>query len=108
MFPYVDILIVIMNFLRGVDLWMAILVFFGFFTIDILSSCFIIELGKLNRSSTTALTFILQMGAGAGVFQYTHNFSYLVFAALGASLGNFVLVTVEIRRRKLTKVKNNQ
>jgi hypothetical protein len=47
------------------------------------------------------------MGSGAGIYQYTHHFIYLLFAASGASLGNLVLVTIEIRREK-SKVKNQQ
>jgi len=39
------------------------------------------------------------MGSGIVIFQYTHNLSYLVFAALGASLGNYILLTIEIRRQ---------
>jgi hypothetical protein len=81
----------------------AFLVFLGFFTIDILSSCFIIALNKLQVGTTTILTFLLQMGAGIGIFQYTHNLYYLVFAACGASIGNFVLVTIEKKKQKNDK-----
>jgi hypothetical protein len=40
------------------------------------------------------------MGGGAGIYEYTHNFSYLVFAACGASLGNFILLTIEMKNAK--------
>jgi hypothetical protein len=85
------------------NIGMAILIFLGFFIIDILSSWFIIALNRLQVATTTILTFLLQMGAGAGVFEYTHNFYYLIFAACGATLGNFVLVTIEKRRIKNDK-----
>jgi hypothetical protein len=82
------------------NIWLAILIFVGYFFIDVISSWFIIALGKLQRGTTTTLTFLLYMGSAAGIFQYTHNFSYSVFMALGAALGNFVLVTIEIRKKK--------
>jgi hypothetical protein len=43
------------------------------------------------------------MGAGVGVIEYTHNFYYLLFAAVGASLGNVILVLREKRRQKQDK-----
>lgn len=85
---------------REIEFWKAILIFFGYFILDIASSWFIIELGKLHRGTTTILTFCLYMGSAAGIFQYTHNFSYSLFMACGAALGNYVLLTLEIRRQK--------
>jgi len=84
--------------LHGIEFWTTTAVFFGFFTLDILSSCFIIALNKLQITATTTMTFLLQYAAGLGVFQYTHNLSYLTFAALGATAGNFVLVSREAWR----------
>jgi hypothetical protein len=92
---------------QGIEIWTALIIFLGYFFLDILSSWFIIALNKLQRGTTTTLTFLLYMGSGAGIYQYTHHFIYLLFAASGASLGNLVLVTIEIRREK-SKVKNQQ
>ena len=86
--------------LNGIHFWTAIAIFFGYFILDIASSWFIIALNKLQTGTTTILTFLLYIGSGAGIYQYTHHFFYLVFAALGASLGNYVLVVWEIRRQK--------
>ena len=86
--------------LHGIEFWTAIAIFFGYFILDIASSWFIIALNKLQKGTTTILTFLLYIGSGAGIYQYTHHFFYLVFAALGASLGNYVLVVWEIRRQK--------
>ncbi len=91
--------------LERIDIGTAILIFFGYALMDIVSSWFIIALSKLQLTTTTILTFLLYMGGGAGIYQYTHNFSYLIFAALGACLGNFILVSVE--RRRAAKSKNN-
>jgi hypothetical protein len=88
---------------QEIEIGKAILIFFGYALMDVISSCFIIALSKLQITQTTILTFLLYMGGGAGIYQYTHNFSYLIFAALGASLGNFLLVTVERRRKKNNK-----
>ena len=88
---------------QGIEFWTAVLIFFGYLVIDVASSWFIIALNKLQRATTTILTFCLHMGSGIGIYQYTHNFSYLIFAALGASLGNYILLTIEINRQK----KNN-
>jgi hypothetical protein len=85
---------------QGIEFWKAVLIFLGYFALDILSSWFIIALNRLQRGTTTILTFLLYIGSGAGIYQYTHHFSYLVFAALGASVGNFVLLTIEINRQK--------
>jgi hypothetical protein len=104
MFPSIDFYIVIVKFFEGINLGTAMLIFFGYFCIDIASSWFIIALNKLQRVTTTTLTFCLTYGSGTIIFQYTHNLSYLLFAALGASLGNFVLLTIEIERQK-SKVK---
>jgi hypothetical protein len=87
---------------KDIDIGLAVLIFIGYFFLDILSSCFIIALNKLQTATTTILTFLLYIGSGAGIYQYTHHFTYLLFAALGASLGNYVLVKIE--RQK----KNNQ
>jgi hypothetical protein len=84
---------------KEVDFWTAVIIFFGYFTIDILSSCFIIALNKLHRGATTTLTFLLTVGAGMGIYQYTHHILYLLFAGCGASLGNFVLVTIAKKRQ---------
>jgi hypothetical protein len=89
---------------HNIEFWKAFLIFIGYFFLDIASSWFIIALNKLQRGTTTILTFCLTYGSGTIIFQYTHNLSYLLFAALGASLGNFVLVTIE--RRKTAKSKN--
>jgi hypothetical protein len=85
---------------QGIEFWKAVLIFIGYFGLDILSSWFIIALNRLQRGTTTILTFLLYIGSGAGIYQYTHHFSYLVFAALGACLGNYVLLTIEINRQK--------
>ena len=92
--------------LNGIHFWTAIAIFFGYFLMDIISSWFLLALNKLQITTTTILTFLLYMGGGAGIYQYTHHISYLVFAACGASLGNYVLVTVEKRRRKNDIIKN--
>jgi hypothetical protein len=89
---------------QGIEFWTVILIFIGYFLMDIVSSWFIIALNKLQITTTTILTFLLYMGAGAGIYQYTHQFSYLIFAALGATLGNFTLVTIEKRRRRKTSI----
>jgi hypothetical protein len=78
----------------GIEFWTAFFIFFGYCIIDIASSWFIIELGKLHKTTTTVLTFLLYMGTGTGIYQYTHHYFYLILAALGASLGNFILVTI--------------
>jgi energy-converting hydrogenase Eha subunit E len=83
---------------QPIDFWTAVIVFFGYLIIDILSSWFIIALNKLQRGTTTIQTFCLHMGSGLIIFQYTHNLSYLVFAALGAFLGNYILLTIAIRK----------
>jgi lipoprotein signal peptidase len=90
----------------GIEFWTALAIFIGYFIMDIISSWFIIALSKLHLTTTTILTFLLYMGGGAGIYQYTHHFSYLIFAAFGASLGNFVLVSFEKRRQK-NDIKNN-
>jgi hypothetical protein len=105
MLPHIDFYITIIKFFEGINIFTAIIIFFAYFFIDIASSCFILELNKLQRASTTTLTFCLHMGSGAIIFQYTHNISYLVFAALGASLGNFVLLTIAIWKVKANKDK---
>jgi general stress protein CsbA len=81
----------------------AVLILLGFGLLDFLSSWFIIALNRLQIATTTILTFLLQMGAGVGVIEYTHNFYYLLFAAVGASLGNVILVLREKRRQKQDK-----
>jgi hypothetical protein len=84
---------------HGIEFWTAVAIFFGYLILDVLSSWFIIALNKLQTGTTTTLTFLLYIGSGAGIYQYTHHFFYLVFAALGASLGNFLLVYIEKRRQ---------
>jgi hypothetical protein len=86
--------------MQGIEFWTALIIFLGYFLLDILSSWFIIALNKLQLGTTTILTFLLYIGSGAGIYQYTHHFIYLLFAALGASLGNFVLVTIEKIKQK--------
>ena len=86
--------------LHGIEFWTAIAIFFGYFILDIASSWFIIALNKLQTGTTTILTFLLYIGSGAGIYQYTHHFFYLVFAALGASLGNYVLVESEKKHQE--------
>jgi hypothetical protein len=88
---------------EGVQFSTALLIFIGYFALDILSSWFIIALNRLQITTTTILTFLLYIGSGAGIYQYTHHFTYLIFAALGATLGNLVLVLIEKKRLK----KNN-
>jgi hypothetical protein len=88
---------------EGIEFWKAIFIFVGYFFLDVLSSWFILALNRLQLWTTTGLTFLLYIGSGAGIYQYTHNFTYLIFAALGATLGNFFLVWEEINRQK----KNN-
>jgi hypothetical protein len=83
---------------QEIEFWKAVIIFFGYFLLDIASSWFIIALNKLQTGTTTILTFLLYIGSGAGIYQYTHHFFYLVFAALGASLGNYVLVTLAKKR----------
>lgn len=85
---------------HGIEFDKAIIIFFGYCLLDITSSWFFIELSKLHRNSTTILTFLLYIGGGAGIYEYTHNLAYLVFAACGASLGNYLLLTIEIRNKK--------
>jgi lipoprotein signal peptidase len=93
---------------QGVEFWTALAIFFGYFILDIGSSWFIIALNRLQLGTTTILTFLLYMGSGIGIFKYTHNISYLVFAALGASLGNFVLVLIAKRQQKFNKEKKSE
>jgi hypothetical protein len=85
---------------EGIQFWIAVGVFTLFCALDFLSSWFIIEFLKRKRWSTSIQTFLLQMGAGIGVYQYSHKFCYLIFAALGAALGNFILVTWQKKRDK--------
>ena len=84
---------------QDIEIGRAVLIFFGYCILDIVSSWFFVALGRLQVVTTTILTFCLYIGGGAGIYQYTHNFAYLLFAALGASLGNFILVSVEKRRK---------
>jgi hypothetical protein len=88
---------------QGIEIGTAILIFFGYFIMDIISSWFLLALNKLQITTTTILTFLLYIGSGAGIYQYTHHFFYLVFAAFGASLGNYILVVVEKRRQRYDK-----
>jgi hypothetical protein len=84
---------------QDIEIGKALLIFFGYCLLDITSTWYFVALSKLWKGTTTILTFCLYMGGGAGIYQYTHNFSYLLFAALGASLGNYILVSVEKRRK---------
>jgi hypothetical protein len=92
---------------QDIEIGKALLIFFGYCLLDITSTWYFVALSKLWKGTTTILTFCLYMGSGIGIYQYTHAFSYLVFAAAGASLGNFILVSWEIRKQKAAKSKDN-
>ena len=87
---------------HDIVLYKAVLIFFGYAILDYVSSWFYIALSKLQVVTTTTLTFLLYLGGGAGIYEYTHNFTYLLFAASGACLGNFILVFREKRRKRKT------
>jgi hypothetical protein len=91
---------------HDIEIGKAILIFIGYAILDLISTWYFVALSKLWKGTTTILTFCLYMGSGIGIYQYTHNIVYLVFAALGASLGNFILVTLEIKKQK-NDIKNN-
>ena len=83
---------------HDIEIGKALLIFLGYCLLDITSTWYFVALSKLWKGTTTILTFCLYMGSGIGIYQYTHTFAYLVFAALGASLGNYILLTIAIRK----------
>lgn len=83
---------------QGIDIGTCLLLFIGYFILDIASSWAIIAIQKLQRGIATSLTFFLYIGSAVGIIEYTHNFIYAFPVALGATAGTFVLLTIEKRR----------
>jgi hypothetical protein len=90
---------------EGFEFSTALLIFIGYFFLDIASSWVIIAIQKLQRGIATTLTFFLYIGSAAGIIEYTNNFIYAFPVALGATLGTWVLLTIEKHRQKKNNLK---
>lgn len=89
--------------LERIDIGTCLLLFFGYFFLDIASSWAIIAIQKLQRGIATSLTFFLYIGSAVGIIEYTDNSFYMLPVAAGATLGTFVLLTIEKRRAAKSK-----
>lgn len=85
----------------------ALLIFIAYLVIDIGSTWVTIAIQKLQVGLATTLTFFLYLGSAWGIIEYTHNPAYVLFMATGASLGGFIMLTIEKRRQKKSPHRKN-
>jgi hypothetical protein len=78
----------------------ALLIFIGYFFIDVGSTWTIIAVQKLQVGLATLLTFFLYLGSAVGIIEYTDNPVYALPMALGASLGGFAMLMWEKRKQE--------
>lgn len=91
----------------SIDWTTAVLIFIGYFFIDVGSTWSIIAVQKLQVGLATFLTFFLYLGSAVGIIEYTDNPIYALPMALGASLGSFAILIWEKKKQERASQSKN-